>query len=83
MSHEKTRRVGGQHAAPLALAAVDAAVVDAAAGLRLENRLRDVDGQHVVFPRLDVIEALGEHPEGALGRDVEGDLRADGCVSGI
>src|SRR5215208_2324655 len=67
----------GDDAGPFALAAVRAAVVDPAAGARLEDRRFDVDAEHVVLSRLDLVHLLGEHAERALDRRLDDDLLAN------
>src|ERR1700743_660961 len=64
---QSCRRLVGEHAAPPALAAVG----DEAPDLRFKDRLGNVDPQHVVLARLDVVEPLAEHPEGAFKRYVD------------
>src|SRR4051794_30083517 len=56
-------RLVDQDAGPVALAAVDPAVVDAASRPGLEDGLLDVDGEQVVVPRLDPVQLLGEDAE--------------------
>jgi hypothetical protein len=75
--HHSVRRVVREHPRPVALAAVDALVVDRAALGQLEDRLGDIDAQHVVLGRLETAEALGEDRERALDRRVNDDLVAD------
>src|SRR5256885_16718375 len=69
--HKPVRGLVGEHARPLALAAVHAAVVDPAARARLEDRLRDLHLEHVVLARLDAVKVLGENAEGALDRRLD------------
>src|SRR5215207_2034192 len=73
--HDPVRRLVGEHARPLAFAAVDAAVVDAPALAGFEHRLRDLDGEQVVLARLDAVEVVGEDRERALDRRLDDDLR--------
>ena len=63
-----------QGRAPLAFGAIDAAVVDATSGAWLEYRFGDVDAEHVVLARFDLIELLREHLERSLDRRVHDDL---------
>src|SRR5215212_11928772 len=70
-------RLVREHPRPAALAAVDAAVVDVSADARLEDRLGDVDREHVVLARLEVAEAVGEDGERPLDRRLHDDLVAD------
>src|SRR5262249_54439820 len=70
------RRLVREDAAPLALAAVDATVVDTPTGAWFEHRLGDVDTEHVVLAGLDPVEPLREERERALGRCVDDDLGA-------
>src|SRR6185436_12120998 len=81
--HEAVGRLEGDHAGPFALAAVGAAVVDPAAGAGLEDRLGDVDAEHVVLSRLDLVHLLGEHAERAVDRRLDGDLLPDRRRSGL
>src|SRR5207244_11447845 len=48
---EPVRRLVGEHARPLALAAVDATVVDAPAGARLDHHLGELRLEDVVLGR--------------------------------
>jgi hypothetical protein len=57
----------------MAFAAVDAAIVDVAAGVAFEDGLGDVGGEQVVLARLDAVEVLGEDLERPLERRVDGD----------
>src|SRR4051812_250014 len=75
--HQAFRGLVHEDARPLTLAAVDATVVDASAGLRLENRLSNVYREHVVLAWLDVVELLDEHAEGAVLRRLDSDVRSD------
>jgi hypothetical protein len=70
-------RLDRQHPGPLALAAVDAAVVHPAADVRLEYRLGDFGRQHVVVARLDPIEVLRKDAERSLDRRLDHDREAD------
>src|SRR4030081_1238479 len=67
-------RLVGEHPRPLALAPVDAAVVDATTSARFEHRLGDVDREHVVLAGLDLVELLGEDAECTLDRRLDEDL---------
>src|SRR4051794_3803456 len=71
--HDAVRRLVSEDTSPSALAPVDATVVDVAADSRLEHGLRDIDGEHVVLARLDAVEAIDEHLEGALYRRLHDD----------
>ena len=75
--HDPLRLVVGEHAPPLTLAAVDAAVEHPAARSRLEDRLCDLDLEHVVLARLDRVEPPDEDAERAVLRRVHDDLGAD------
>jgi hypothetical protein len=77
---EAIRRLVRDDTRPLTLGAVDAAVVHATSGAWLEHRLRDVDAEHVVLPRLDLIELLREDLERSLERRVHDDLGLHGGV---
>src|SRR5215207_7373909 len=72
--HDPVRRLIGEHARPLALAPIHAAVVDAPALASLEHRLRYLDVEHVVLARLDAVELLREDRERALDRDFDDDV---------
>src|SRR5215207_9038398 len=72
--HDPVRRLIGEHARPLALAAVDAAVVDAPTRASLKHRLRYLDSEHVVLARLDAVEVLREDRERTLDRCLDDDL---------
>jgi hypothetical protein len=72
------RRLVGEYARPAALAPVDTAVVQVAAHARLEDRLGDLDREHVVLGRLEAAEARGEDGERALEWGVDDDL----CLHG-
>jgi hypothetical protein len=74
---DAVRRLVGEDARPVALAAVDPAIEEVPAGARLEHRLGDVHGQQVVLARLEAAEVLGEDGEGPLDRGVDGHLVAD------
>src|SRR5262249_37988476 len=74
------RRFVGEHACPVALAAVDSAVVQATARARLENGLCDLDTQQVVLERLEAAEVRREYLERALDRRVDRDLCPHGCL---
>jgi hypothetical protein len=71
-------RLVGQDPRPAAFAAVDAAVDDVPALVRLEHGLGDVYAEHVVLARLEAAEAVGEDRERALDRRLDHDLVADG-----
>src|SRR5436853_3980761 len=74
---DPARGVVSENSSPLALAPVDAAVIDPAARARLEHRLGDVDRQDVVVARLDRVEPLGEKAEGVLLRRLDHDVGPD------
>jgi hypothetical protein len=78
VEHDPMRRLIRQHARPATLAAVDAAVIDVSALVRLEHRLRDVHGEHVVLARLDLVEVLGEDREHSLERRLDDDRHPHG-----
>ena len=76
--HDPVRRLVCEHPRPAALAAVDAAVVDVPAHVRLEDRLGDLDVEQVVVGRLEAAEVIGEDREGALDGRLDDDRSADG-----
>src|SRR5437764_12350363 len=76
-------RLERQHSRPLALGAVDAAVIHPPADARLEHRLGDLDREHVVLARLDPIEVLGEHAKRSLDRGLDHDRAAGGRSRGL
>jgi hypothetical protein len=77
-------RLVGEHGRPLALAAVGAAVVDAAADALLEHGLGDVDAEHVVLARLDAVHLLGEDRERPLdGALTTISVRTDVASAGV
>ena len=73
----RSRRLVREHPRPAAHAAVDAAVKDVAADARFEDRLGDLDAQHVVLGRLERAEPVGEDRERTLDRRFDDDLVAD------
>src|SRR6185437_12490474 len=75
--HEPPRRIPGEDDAPLTFGAVNAALVPAAALLRLEDRLGHVDRADVVRRRPPGVEPLGEHPEGPVDRYLDSDGALD------
>src|SRR5258708_33409317 len=79
---DSVRRLVREHPSPVALAAVDASVVDVAPLAQLEDRLGDIHAEHVVLGRLETAEALGEDRERPLDWRLHNDLVADGCRCG-
>jgi len=78
--HDPIRRLVGEHPPPLAFSPVDPAIVDSTAGAGLEHRLGDIDAEHVVIPRLDLVELLSEDGKRALDRRLDDDMRPDGAL---
>jgi hypothetical protein len=78
--HDAVGWLEGEHAGQAALAAIDAAVVDVAAHVGLEDGPGDVDREHVVLGRLEAAEAIGEDREGPLDRRFDDDRAPDGGV---
>src|SRR5262249_31502514 len=76
--HDPVRWIAGEHPAPLALAAVHAALVVPAADARLEHGLGEVGGAAVVAGPPGVV-AVGEKGERPVGGQRHGHRTADGC----
>ena len=69
--HHPVGRLAGQDASPVALAAVDAAIVDLAPHARLEDPLGDVDLEQVVLARPPRPDAFGKDRERFRDRSVD------------
>jgi hypothetical protein len=75
--HQPVRRLPGQHAAPVALAAVDAPLVPAPALARLQDRRGHLRLADVVVGRPPGVHRVGEDPERAVDRHTDGRPPAD------
>jgi hypothetical protein len=73
--HDPMRWLVGEHPGEAALAAVDAAVVEASADAGLEHGRRELDLEQVVLARLEAPESFREDLEGALDRRLDDDRR--------
>src|SRR5579862_6889978 len=79
--HHSCGRLVHEHPRKATLAAVDTPVINMAAHVQLEDRLRDIRVEQVVVEWLELTEVLCEHRERALDRHVHDDLMPDGCRS--
>ena len=81
--HQPVRRLPGQHPAPVAFGAVDAALVPAPADAGLQDHFGHLGLADVVLVRPPRVDRAGEHPEGLVDGHAEVTVPVIGGIGAV